>query len=58
MRPKIIMDRFAVEVDAATRIFPEAIKTVVRIDPGIVPNASIKMPPISGRTVLTMETLD
>lgn len=58
MRPRIIMDKLAVEVDAATSIFPEAIKTVVRIDPGIVPNASIKMPPISGKTVLTIDTLD
>lgn len=52
------MVKLAVEVDAATNILPEAIKTVVRIEPGIVPNASIKIPPINGKTVFTMDTLD
>lgn len=54
----IIMDRLAVEVDAATRMLPDAINTVVKIEPGMVPNASIKIPPISGKTVFTIETLD
>lgn len=58
IRPIIIMVRLAEEVEAATRMLPEAIKTVVNMEPGIVPNASIKIPPINGKTVLTMETLD
>lgn len=52
------MDKFAVDVEAATRTLPLAISTVVSIEPGMVPNASIKMPPISGKTVFTMDTLD
>lgn len=52
------MDRFAEDVDAATKMLPNAINTVVRIEPGIVPNASMNMPPISGNTVFTIDTLD
>lgn len=52
------MDKLAVEVDVATKILPEAIKTVVKIEPGMVPNASMKIPPINGKTVLTIDTLD
>jgi hypothetical protein len=52
------MGRLAVEVEAATKILPDAIKIVVRIEPGMVPNASMKIPPIKGNTVFTIETLD
>jgi hypothetical protein len=52
------MDKFAEEVEVATNILPNAINTVVRIEPGIVPNASIKIPPINGSTVFTIDTLD
>lgn len=58
IRPTIIMLRFAVEVDAATKMLPEAIRTVVKMEPGIVPNASMKIPPINGKTVFTIDTLD
>lgn len=54
----IIIGRLALDVDVATRILPDAIKTVVRIEPGMVPNASMKIPPIKGSTVFTTETLD
>ncbi|KAG1440833.1 hypothetical protein G6F56_011754 [Rhizopus delemar] len=57
-RPMIIIDRLAEEVELATKMLPNAIKTVVKIDPGIVPKASIKIPPIKGSTVLTIDTLD
>lgn len=53
-----MVDRLVVEVDAATKMLPIAINTVVTIDPGMVPKASTKIPPISGKTVLTTDTLD
>lgn len=58
IRPMSIMERLAFDVDAATRMLPDVIRTVVMIDPAAVPNASKKIPPMTGSTVLTIETLD
>lgn len=58
MRPKIIMYKLLEEADNATRILPAAIKVEVSNAPGIVPNASIKIPPTTGKTVFTIATLD
>ena len=46
------------EAESATRILPTAIKVEVSNAPGIVPNASTKIPPTTGKTVFTIATLD
>lgn len=58
IRPQIIMYKLFVDADKATRMLPDVINNVVINAPGIVPNASIKIPPITGKTVLTIATLD
>lgn len=56
--PVIIVDKLFVSVDIATRIFPPAMSIVVAREPVAVPNASKTMPPRTGLTVLTMDTVD
>lgn len=57
-RPTIMVVKLVLCIERATKILPRVIKTVVRIEPDTVPKASRYKPPSTGKTVLTMETLD
>lgn len=52
------MVRLVDEIERATRMLPEVMRSVVMRDPGMVPKASTKIPPSTGKTVFTIATLD
>lgn len=57
-RPKIIVYKLFEDADSATKTLPDVINMVDKNAPGIVPNASIKIPPSTGKIVFTIATLD
>lgn len=57
-RPIIMVGKLLLPVEKATSTLPTVIRIVVAIEPKAVPKLSRTIPPKTGSTVFTIETLD